>query len=155
MSGEPRPPSIFGSDDDWARYRRMRRDRLPAWHADRDYVTSVALEQLPRVCGQLGTGEAVAFLSRPRWWYQHGLTASELARHGFGGSPEGVVIALRNEPGSYDLIFIDRATGEWSVPNLAQSGFDLVSLAAWKWTLSDTKAAWRLARICGLRRPTA
>lgn len=150
---EPPRPSLIGADDEWTRYRRARRDRLPAWHVDRDYVTSVALDQLPRVCGLLGTGETIALLERPDWWLSAGLTAKERTLHGLGVSPAGVVAKLRSEPGAYDFLFIDRATGEWTVPNLTQSGYDLVSLAAWRWNLSETKAGWRLARSCGLRRP--
>ena len=37
-------------------------------------------------------------------------------------------------------------------PSLSRRSADLVVLAAWRWGLSDTKAAWRLVRLCGLRR---
>jgi hypothetical protein len=123
----------------------------PGWAYDRDYVTSHALEQLPRVCGQLGTGEAVAVLERPRWWAT--LRLREDARSLHGLRTTGSVVALRLTENSYDLLFIDRAVGEWDCPNLSKRGDDLVSLAAWRLDLPDAKAAWRLARICGLQRP--
>jgi len=146
-----RPPSPFAPDDDWRRFYEARRRTLPAWAYDRDYVTSHALEQLPRVTAQLGIGLAVAMIPRPRWWPF--AAAPEHVRQLHGTSTPGSVAVLRVEPESYDLLFIDRATGEWDCPNLARRGDDLVSLAAWRLGVSDAKAAWRLARICGLRRP--
>lgn len=156
MDRTPPPPSPFASDDDWHRWRRARRMTLPPWHADRDYVTTHALHQLPHVTRQLGTGDALSMIQRPTWWWSgSALPQSVLERHGLVPIEDEHLLVLALEPGSYDLLFIDRATGEWEVPSLERRGRDLVSLAAWRWGLNETKAAWRLARACGLRKPTA
>ena len=137
----------------WSPDRTSKRPVRPAWYVDRDYVTGRALEHLAMVCGKLGIGETQGFIARPRWWANTGLPDVVLVRHGLLRSEAAVVVVLRLEPGSYDLIFIDRAVGSWAVPNLDKRGDDLVSLAAWRWGLNETNAGWRLARLCGLSKP--
>lgn len=152
MTGQlPPTPSPFAPDDAWRRYHDARRRLLPAWAYDRDYVTGHALEQLPRVCAQLGTGEPVGVIPRPTWWFRPNLPESVRKLHGL--TTEGRVALFRHAPGSYDLLFIDLAVGDWDCPNLKRRGPDLVDLTAWLLRLNDAKAAWRLARICGLQRP--
>ena len=149
----PPQPSPFASDTEWAEWHRARRSGLPTWHADRDYVTGHALDRLPRICAHLGCGDAVAVLPRPQWWSSLTPPDEVAVLHGTRGPGIEPVIAVRLERGGHDLLFVDRATGEWECPSLCRRGADLVALAAWRWGLSDTKAAWRLARLCGLWRP--
>jgi hypothetical protein len=151
--GVPPPPSPFAPDAEWAAWHRARRKAVPPWFADRAYVTGYALEYLPRVTAALGFGQAMAALPRPRWWFSLSLPDAVVAFHGTRSEDCRPVLAVRLTEDSDDLLFIDRATGEWDVPNLCCGGEDMVALAAWRWDLSPTKAAWRLAKTCGLRRP--
>lgn len=159
MNRPPPPhPSPFAPDDDWRLWREARRKHLPPWSYDRDWLTCVALESLPRVCAQLGTGPAVAFIDRPAWWRWGAcgdgtVTAAQRILHGLGPAPAAVVVAVPLVPGSASLLLIDRSTAEWDCPDAGRFGRDLVELAAWRWNLPAAKAAWRLARVCGLQRP--
>ena len=157
----PAPPrgewtkAAFAPDADWRAWRRAKREAAPPWAFDADWLTSHALEALPTVLKALGCGKPVAKLPRPRWWFGPDLPAGAAALHGLGPMPDlKPVVALPLESGAADLLFVDRSLGGWDCPNLSRRGDDLVRLAAWRWGLSDTKAAWRLARILGLGRPT-
>jgi hypothetical protein len=126
-------------------------------------VTSHALELLPRVLAELGCGKLVTMLPRPRWWFAYRVPEEVAARHGTRlqslqeSIPAILMVRLTatapGEPRDTDILYIDQATGEWDCPDLCRCGDDLVALAAWRWGLSPTKAAWRLAKICGLPRP--
>jgi hypothetical protein len=151
----PPPPSPFEPDARWRDWRRTRRERLPGWAFDADWLTSHALEALPRVLKALGCGKPVAYLPRPEWWFAPDLPAEAVARHGLNPLPDlEPVIELPLEPGSDTRLFVDMNLGGWDCPNLCRRGDDLVSLAAWRWGLTPAKAAWELARTLGLGRPT-
>ncbi len=111
---------------------------LPAWAYHRDWLNAYALDRLPAVCAAVGTGQAVCQSDHPVWW-----PASE----------PGHVLLLRATPAAVHGLMIDRASGFWMEPKLDLRGPDLVSLVEKRLGLSPAKAAWRLARICGLRRP--
>jgi hypothetical protein len=149
----PPKPSPFAPDAEWTAWHRARRKAVPPWYVDRGYVNGYALEYLPRVTAALDLGEAVAALPRPRWWFSLTLPDHLAGLHGTRLEGARPTLALRLTADSDDLLFIDRATGEWDVPNLCRGGEDLVELVAWRLDLSPTKAGWRIAKICGLRRP--
>lgn len=136
-------PRMLAPEPEWRGWLARIAREAPPWAYDPEHVTSFALELLPRVCAEIGTGEAVTTLPRPAWWRWpcHDNTA------------ERPIMALAAKPGSYALLFIDRATGAWDCPPAARFGEELVSLAAWRWRTTPAKAAWRLAKICGLKRP--
>ena len=150
-------PSPFAPDRQWAAWREARRPALPRWHIDRDWLTGHALDQLPRVCAQMGTGRLVAFLPRPLWWPHpmgvEPLTEAQRRCHMTWHDPHdgpAAVAAMLAAPGADRLLYIDRHTGEWDEPHAGRRGADLVDLAAARWGLSGFKAAWRLARTLGL-----
>ncbi|CAB4126857.1 hypothetical protein UFOVP78_23 [uncultured Caudovirales phage] len=127
----------------------------PAWAYDPEYVSGRALDILPRVCAEIGTGEAICTLPRPAWWSTP-MPAEDRARHGaarFDAEPHFIV--FRAKPGSYAVLVIHRSTGEWECPAATRRGENLVELAAWRWRTTPAKAAWRLGKLCGLRRPLA
>jgi hypothetical protein len=123
----------------FADYRR-RLAGAPSWWFDREYVTAVALEMLPAVAADLGFTLACATWGPGdlRWWPP---------------AEPGRVIMLADA--ERRAVFIDRASGYWIVGAFERRGADLVGLAAFRWQIDDARAAWRLARICGLRRPHA
>lgn len=127
----------------------------PAWAYDPEYVSARALDILPRVCAEIGTGEAICALPRPAWWSTPLDTAAR-ARHGSAAFDDDMhFMVFRAKPGSYAVLVIHRATGEWECPAATRRGDNLVDLAAWRWRLTPAKAAWRLSKLCGLRRPLA
>ncbi len=150
----PPPPNPFAEDADWRAWRRTRRERLPGWAFDADWLTSHGLARLPTVLKALGCGKPVAMLPRPLWWFGPDLPAGAAALHGLGPLPNlKPVVALPLEPGAADLLFVDWSLGGWDCPNLCRGDDDLVSLAAWRWGRTRASAAWHLARILGLGRP--
>jgi hypothetical protein len=154
-SGAPQPPSPFAPDAEWRAWRRARRAAGPPWFYDADWLTSHALEEraLPVVAERLGLGDFVCELPRPRWWFGPALHAEAAALH-LAPLPDLLpVLAVRLAPDAYDLLFLDQSLGGWEVPNLSRRGGNLVELAAWRWGMTLTKAAWRLARILGLGEP--
>ena len=54
-------------------------------------------------------------------------------------------------PRGLPTIFIDIGSGMWRTEDGYQRGADLIALAAFIWGLPYGKAAFRVARICGLR----
>lgn len=122
----------------WRDQCRNAAKHLPPWAYHRDWLNGYALSMLPAVCAALGTGEAIAFLPRPAFWPE---------------CEPGRVIAVRATPQAWHLLLIDRASGFWMEPTMAMQGPDLISLTEKRSSLSTAKAAWKLARICGLKRP--
>lgn len=111
---------------------------LPAWAYHRDWLNGYALEFLPAVCAAIETGQALQRITQPSWW---------------PSMEPGRVLALRATPAAYHCLFVDEASGFWMEPVLSMQGVDLVALVEKRLGLSPAKAAWRLARICGLRKP--
>jgi hypothetical protein len=111
---------------------------LPAWAYHRDWLNAYALDRLPAVCASLSTGPALAYDLHPEWW-----PALEPGR----------VLVLRATPTADHVLCIDMASGFWSEPSLSLQGPDLISLVEKRMGLTTAKAAWRLARAVGLRRP--
>jgi len=130
------------AETEWRAWAARTARDAPVWAYDPDHINGYALDILPRVCAEIGTGEALTSIARPAWWF-------------WGGQGSGNVIVLRAKLGSRAVLCIDRATGEWDCPAASRRGETLVHLAAWRWRTTDAKAAWRLARICGLKRPLA
>lgn len=111
---------------------------LPAWAYHRDWLNAYALDRLPAVCATVGTGQALAHDLHPSWWPE---------------TEPGHVLVLRASPDALHVLCIDMASGFWMEPRLSLQGPDLIALAEKRLNLSPAKAAWRLARACGLRRP--
>ena len=111
---------------------------LPAWAYHRDWLNAYALDRLPAVCAAVGTGQALCRATHPVWWPE---------------DEPGHVLLLRATPEAHHGLMIDQASGFWMEPKLGLQGRDLISLIEKRLALSPAKAAWRLARVCGLRRP--
>jgi hypothetical protein len=145
-------PSPAGYRPDWLKFTATAADAhkayradaanaarmLPAWAYHRDWLNAYALDRLPAVCAAVGTGSAVCQSDHPDWWPE---------------DEPGRVLMLRATPSAFHPLMIDRASGFWMEPKLALQGPDLISLIEKRLGLSPAKAAWRLARVCGLKRP--
>lgn len=145
----PDPPDTFraalaamnAAEDDRRRaaYRR-RLATAPGWWFDREFVNSIALEFLPVVAADLGfTTVCAAWVpGEVAWWPE--------------GEP-GHILMLADA--RHRAVFVDRASGYWIADGMTRRGTDLVGFAAYRLGVSDAKAAWRLAKLCALRRPHA
>jgi hypothetical protein len=112
----------------------------PSWWADLEFVNNLALGFLDAVVAKLGY-DLVCGAWEPgqvRWWPWH---------------EPGWVLAVAERGTNEPMVYIDRASGWWVVGQWERQGPSLVKLVEWRWGLSQTKAAWRLAKLCGRRRP--
>ena len=145
------PFSLAQTPEEWhrAHERATRAQRLaaPAWAFDRLFVNVLAQDVvLPRLCRELGLGPAVATHTRPCWWPH----AAQLP------GPDGVMLVLRAQHfGRWAFFWLDQSTQEWVIsgPPIVRAGRDLVELAAFIWGGSESKAAWRIARMAGRTTP--
>lgn len=146
-----RPPHLFNAPgDDWVDFVRAVWGNAPKWAFSPPAVRHAAQALLPRVLAQMGLGPRIGCVSED---------ALAIAGPGAPYSCLPLVadadwmlfrIAL-TEP---DLILIEDVGHRWRCPSLARQGADLIELGAWLWGVSEGKAAFRIARLCGLKQPT-
>lgn len=142
-------PPLAAQGDDWLHRYRQACAALPPWGFDRAFVAELAAEHLPRVLAHIGLGKLLGRIS-PDAKRIVGRNAPFCA---LPLDPGGRWMLFRIEPGSTDLLALDSWSHAWRCPSLDQLGADLVDLGAWRWGISDAKAAFRIARICGHPRP--
>lgn len=123
------PPVVTGDGDAWDAHCRKVWRAFPAYGFDRCYVAELAAEVLPRVLAQMGVGRSFGM---------------------FRGGPWRIFSLAPDDPA---FLAVNEWHHNWRCPSLAQRGPDLVSLGAWRWGISEGKAAFRIARICGRARP--
>ena len=116
-----------------------RKPNVPPWAYDRDFIAVLADDFLPRICAEIGVRRALGVIPPPAWWPHRNDSR-------FAPQRETEILILQRDR---RCIFLDRATHEWVDPTHARAGHDLIELAAWSWRISEAKAAWRLARLCG------
>ena len=171
-----KPPTSLFDHDGWDRYVRQVWNAYPAWGYCSTFVGESARHLLPRVLAQIGVGRmigrvseapfeaAVAGIPIPdaedvllwgwQWIVRHAPRPHLVPLAGAGEFGLGMVFRLQPaSAGESPMLFLDEASHQWCCPALAREGASLVNLAAWRWGISDAKAAHRIARICGLQRP--
>lgn len=153
MTPQERAHMAFHADDATIMQAvRARWVGKPAWSYDTGYCTALGLERLGVVIADMGFGAAVVMVPRPAWWHSRQLGAAAMKLHGLDtDTPTHFGFRV----GSVDagLLLVCRATGEWAVGQGGRVGNDLVSLGAYAWDVTEGKAAWRIARLCGQRQP--
>ncbi len=134
--------------------RPQQRDQRAPWEWDAELVDTLAIDNIGRFCGAIGTGRALGFIPLPAWWGGHAPTAETQRLHGLDGwRLARHVLLLQAAPKAKHVLAIHIPTGEWREPSLALQGPSFMSLAARRWGMSETKAAWRWAKLCGLASP--
>jgi hypothetical protein len=142
MPTRGRAPNPFrGSDDEW---RAWMRD-VPPWGFDRHFVAELAADHLHRVRGEMSLSEEIGRLARA--------PSEVIPLSAMWLAPFGRWMLLRLDEEPRDLIALDTWAHAWSCPALDRAGRDLIDLGAWRWGVSHSKAAFRIARLCGRRRP--
>jgi hypothetical protein len=145
----PVPNAFRAEDADWTGFCRSVWLRFPAYGFDRDFVAELAADCLPRVLGQMGfaklcgriAGDAKAIVGR----------GAPFAALPLGG--DGRWMLFRLTPPAPELIAFDERGHAWRCPSLGAQGNDLIDLGAWRWGIGEAKAAFRIARLCGRKRP--
>lgn len=170
---EPYPRLHDATPEAMGRWYRAFWSAFPDWGFDAVYVGEVARDFLPRVLADMGVGPMIGrvhhdpmvaliagatlpqlLATRPVVDWRDVLAALPPQMVPLGGDPEhapGLVFDLHAAPSP--ALFLCEASHEWRCPALARSGACLVDLGAWRWNISAAKAAHRIARLCGLRRP--
>ncbi len=120
------------------------------WAWDRHFVRALVDQHLGRFLGAIGAGTPIIRTPRPRWWRTCTLSAEARALHGLDLLDGALTCLLvQAEPGAMRLLVLDLAQDEWFDPAQDAAGDTLISLAARRWGISPTKAAWKWARACG------
>ncbi|MCL2427893.1 MAG: hypothetical protein FWD12_01510 [Alphaproteobacteria bacterium] len=145
------PPAVRCSSDEWLDYCRAVWRRYPRWGYVPDYVEEAARDFLPRVLADIGIGPMIG-RREMRDDTQTLLAVTDAVLAADPGRV-GEWLAFRIEPGAGDILLFDEASHVWHCPALSRRGDGLIELGAWRWGLSTAKAAWRIARLCGLRSP--
>jgi len=134
-----------------AEARRRARLAKP-WHWDAPLIDELCIGNLPKFLAAIETGAAVAMMALPEWWGGEGVPLAARKRHDLRrGYPH--TICVRAKPDAMHLLCIHIPTGQWREPSLSLAGETYTSLAASRWAMSETKAAWRLAKLFGWRAP--
>jgi len=109
-----------------------RRRGKPDW----EHLNLLACDEdnLGVVLGAMSLTERVAVLPRDAW-------PDRKADHD---------IWMMRLPGHDIMVAVDSGSGAWRHGRL-ENGTDLISLGAWRWNLRWGQAAWRIARVLGLR----
>lgn len=150
-----RAPPLLCTQAEWSVYCRKVWARFPAWGFDAAYLTEVARPFLPRIMAEMGFGRFCGFLADASG---HGFYSRAIA----GDAAPTVALPLfadgrwrmfRLEPNSPDFFALDDWSHAWFCRSLARRGESLLDLGAWRWGVSEAKAAHRIARLCGIRRP--
>jgi len=143
---------LFLTDPEKARDFQAREDsnarkHLPKWAYNRSWLNFYALDLLPSLIHEMGVGPAICVMhppDHPKWWPAHepGHVIMIKAKDRWEGR-QRVVTSL----------CIDLASGYWCNCPRTMQGPDLISLYEKRFNISPAKAAWRIARTCGLKRP--
>lgn len=145
------PSPIRCSAAEWDAHCRKVWAKFPAWAFDEGYVAALARDHLPNVLAQMGIGPLLGRISDPA--HCHAVAGRGAPLMALPTDPDGRWLLLRVEPGSAHLLILDEAGHAWRCPSLARRGASVIELGAWRWGVSEAKAAHRIARICGQRRP--
>jgi hypothetical protein len=145
----PMPNPCRADDEEWWRFCRTVWGKFPVWGYDRAFVAELAVDFLPRVLAQMGIGRFIGCISPDaRAIVSRGAPLSALPL-----DPDGRWMMMRLQPDSPDKLLLDSWSHAWRCPSLSRRGDDLIDLGAWLWNLSEAKAAFRIARLCGRKRP--
>ena len=144
-------PMHPGWEDAAARGRQAARLSRPS-HVDVALVDQLGGDHLPKFCAAIGSGAALGFTRLPDWWGGEGVQLDARRLHAL---PRGHrhTLLLRASPDAMHILAIHVPSGDWREPALDLAGQGYASLAAHRWNTSETKAAWKLARLFGWRQP--
>lgn len=167
-------PAIAAPAQDAAAWARRVWGAFPAWGFDAAYLDEAGRSMLPRALAVIGIGPARSKVGArftvmaeleplvlgprllkfglPSWPLWRDMLAAwpVLATDAFAGAE---IIRFDLSPTDETPLLLHPVSLEWACPALVRQGDGLVALAAWRWEISETKAAWRLARRLGLERP--
>lgn len=169
------PPALAATLEQPAELDRWARrvwQAFPGWGFDAAFLDEQVRGMLPRALAIIGLGRARARIGRgfdvlamlepavlgarpygqranwPRWREMMEAWPALGAR-----DPRGEVLRFDLTPGDETPLLLHPVSLEWDCAALARRGDGIVALAAWRWELSEAKAAWRFARRWGLERP--
>jgi hypothetical protein len=166
-----KPPGFLATAEETMAHCRRVWAAFPAWGYDEFYVAEVARPLLPRILAQMNLGQAVGRVSDDtadcvimgieipdadrardwswRWVLDHAPRLGLVPLRGGSEYATGLMFKLPEG----DLLVFDQIAHDWRCPSLARVGDDLIALGEWRWSTTRAKAAWRIARLCGLQRP--
>lgn len=124
------------------------------WAWDAHLLHELVTAHLGRFLGAIDAGRPVLRLPRPPWWGGASLPDQARALHGLDALDSQLCcLAVQATPAASHLLVLDLARGGWREPALDRWGAHLIGLAALRWGVSETKAAWKWARACGYPTP--
>lgn len=152
-----KPPALFDVTEKgqaaWLAYCRQVWSLFPGWGYDRGYVTEVARGFLPLLFAQIKLGRFLGYID-PEWRRVVGsrsnLNLAVIPLVPMGGR---WMIWRLSRDADAPLLAFDEWAHAWRCPDYTRRGVDLTDLGAWRWGISESKAAHRIARICGVGRP--
>jgi hypothetical protein len=145
----PLPDPVRAADDEWQGFCRAVWSAFPAWGYDRAFLAELAAQQLPRILAQMGVSRLIGRIDpQARHIVGKGAPLATLPL-----CPDGRWMLLRLEQPAPALLALDGWSHAWRCPVLSGRGNDLIDLGAWRWATTPAKAAFRIARLCGRRRP--
>ena len=175
----PPPPGLVLTPEAHMTWCRKVWAAFPAWGYDETYVEEAARPHLPRVLAQIGLGKLVARVGSDTdvlldlqgvlglaerhvfergdhiWpdWRAVFRELPALLNAAAGKYHPSPIMRFRLAPEDRTPLLFNDISHEWWCPRLNRQGDGLIQLGAWRWDISETKAAWRIAKLCGLERP--